>query len=304
MRTILSVAAILTALIMPSVAHAVILDQVSGSADCNGWQADVTIWFLEGSNQALLTYAVVLTDAAGAEVQRFDVTEEVPMLPGQLVTTSYTGAWNSTPGDGWQVQADFSLLDVYDGGSNATTGAFITTVDCPGSDGGTAPPPVCVQPPGWWRRHRGEWPTDHMILGDQALDGDQIMQILRRPAWGNPALLLARHVVAAKFNVLIDHSADMEDALNAADDFLAEHPPVPTRGGKRDGWRRTRMDRREVRRLAMPILWYNWSGCRGEDPQAATGPVAVDLDLMDKAFTEAESPGESVSFGTLKSLYR
>jgi hypothetical protein len=306
MRTILSVAVILTALILPCIAQAVILDKVTGSADCNAWQADVTIWFREGANNATLVQTVVLTDADGQEVQRFEETGDVPLRPGELVTFTYTGAWAETPGDGWQVAGDFRLLDNYTDGYNETVGTFTTAVACVSETGdGEAPPPSgCVQPPGWWRKHRDAWPTDQLELGDRMLEAGQIMHILKRPAWGNPAMLLARHVIAAKFNVLIDPDAGLDEALDAADAFLTEHPPLPGMDGNRRNWRRARVDRRAVRSLAMPILWYNWSGCRGEDPAAASGPVAVDLDLLDKAFDEAESPGDQVSFGAIKSMYR
>lgn len=306
MRTTLSVAAILTALILPAVAQAVILDQVTGSADCNGWQADVTIWFREGATNATLFRVVVLSDADGQEVERFEETSEAELRPGELVTIPYTGTWAETPGDGWQVTGDFRLLDNFTDGYNETTGAFTTAVVCVTDPGGEEIPPQtgCVQPPGWWRRHRDDWPTDQLMVGEQMLQASQLMHILKRPAWGNPDMLLARHLIAAKFNMMVVPDSGMDGAVAAADAYLAEHPPLPGADGNRQRWRRARVDRREVRRLAMPVLWYNWSGCRGEDPAAAAGPVALDLDLLDKALDEAASPGETVSFGALKSLYR
>lgn len=306
MRTITHAAALLIAVILPATASAVILEQVSGVADCNGWQADVRIWFRDGATDVTLTHVVVLTDADGQEVQRFEETETLELYPGELVDIPVSGTWAATPTDGWQVTGDFTLLDNFMDGNNKTSGTFTTAVVCVDESGEEEPAPTsaCVHPPGWWRSHEEAWPMDHLAIGGQELGADQIMQILEGPVRGNVLMVLARQVVAAKFNVMIDPAADMDEAIARADAFLTENPPLPGVDGNRRRWDRASVNPRLVREMAFPIIWYNGSGCTGVEATTASNVTSPDLELLDKAVADADEPGETVSFGTMKSMYR
>ena len=72
MRKITLASALLILLATPQFTSAFTLDALSGSADCNGWNANVDIVVRDGAFMGQLEYAVVLRDADGFEVQRFD----------------------------------------------------------------------------------------------------------------------------------------------------------------------------------------------------------------------------------------
>ncbi len=305
MRTTILSTILTAALILPGAASGVEFVSVAGVADCNGWSSEVQIWFRDGATSVELAYAVVLTDAGGAEVQRFDVVEPLAITPGPPVSFTFSGAFAAAPGEGSLVTAEFRLYDYFTDGFNESTAGFSADPACtPPVDDRT--PVLCTHTARWWSRHQDDWPVDELAVGADTWDARTLRHVLRRPAWGNLRLLLARQLVAAKFNAMTNPGAGMDAAIAAADDFLVDHDPFSRVRG-RDWRRRWREEARTVRDLIVPLIEFNRAGCTTEPVASAEESDLSDLDLVNKALAgepvvpQAE---ENVSFGTLKALYR
>src|SRR5206468_5454659 len=67
----------------------------------------------------------------------------------------------------------------------------------------TAPsaPTRCPHSAGFSRKHRELWPVKSLTLGTQPYSGNDLLLILSRPPKGDASILLARELIAAKFNV-------------------------------------------------------------------------------------------------------
>ena len=132
--------------------------------------------------------------------------------------------------------------------------------DDPGDDDPV--PVLCTHSARWWRNHRDQWPADELTIGGDNWDSRDLQHVLNRPAWGNVRLLLARQVIAARFNALLNHGACPEAELAAAERFLAENDPY-TRLRGRDWWRRWRQEVRKVRDLITPLIDLQPARLRG-----------------------------------------
>jgi hypothetical protein len=303
MRTIICIAALSLALISPGMALAVDFVSIDGVADCNGWRADVRVWFWDGARDVRLRYAVVLTDDAGNEVQRFTHDAAVTPIPNGFDDYVFEGSWDAQPGDGWQVNGAFTLVDIIPDLVNEINDSFATTVVCEAGSGDPETPP-CAYTSFWWRRHPEAWPAQTLTIGSVELTSSKIMWVLKRPAWGNARLLLARILIAARFNAMLNPDCGMEEAMAAADSYLTHNSPFPQYRRGRHNPRPRRPDLQALRAAAMPLIIFNTSGCP-DNPmaQAETEPVS-DLELLLKA-EEGLAPTEAdVSFGALKSMYR
>ncbi|MFN2370699.1 MAG: hypothetical protein ABR506_06015, partial [Candidatus Krumholzibacteriia bacterium] len=161
----------------------------------------------------------------------------------------------------------------------------------------------------WWRRHMDQWPADELAIGDDTWDERTLRQVLSRPAWGNLRLLLARQLIAAKFNALVNPGAGVDADIAAADAFLAENDPFSRdRGRGRNRGRTWREEAVAVRELIAPLVAFNLLGCAetAAGDGADDGGVS-DLQLVDKALAGEKVEGvvaEDVSLGTLKARYR
>lgn len=309
MRTIILCAALTALLILPGLALGVEFVSVTGSADCNAWTSDVQVWFREGATAFELSYVVVLTDAAGAEVQRFEALEQLAPVSGPPVTFTYGGAFAAPPGEGSTLSAEFHLYDYFTDGYNHLVSGFSAVPDCVPVVDDDRPAAPCTHSAAWWRRHPGQWPVDELTVGDDTWDERTLRHVLGRPAWGNLRLLLARQLIAAKFNALVNPGAGMDADIAAADAFLADHDPFSRdRGRGRNRWRNWREEAAAVRELIAPLVAFNLLGCaKTAAGDAADDGGVSDLELVDKALAGEKIEGvaeEDVSLGTLKARYR
>ncbi len=311
MRTIILSTVLAAALILPVSASAVEFVSVDGVADCNGWSSDVQIWFRTGATNVELSYVVVLTDAQGAEVQRFEATQALPITTGDPVTFTFAGQFASAPGEGYGVTGTYHLYDYFTDGFNDMIAGFLASPDCtPATNGDT--PVVCAHTARWWLRHRDQWPTNELAVGDDSWSYRQMWQVLARPAWGNLRMLLARQLVAAEFNAMMNPGAAPDDAIAAAEAFLADNDPFGRSRGRRHShfrWRNLREEAAAVADLIGPLMEFNLAGC----PDASAAVAAddrddvSDIELVNKIMMDAPDkavPEESASFGAVKSLYR
>lgn len=309
MRTIILCTALTILLILPGLALGVEFVSVAGSADCNGWTSDLEIWFREGARSVDLSYVVVLTDAAGAELQRYEAIESLPITVGPPVKFTYGGAFAAAPGAGCTLTAEFHLFDWFTDGHNEQVAGFTADPACAPPTDDDPPAALCTHTADWWRRHQEQWPVDELTIGGDTWDARALLHVLSRPAWGNPRLLLARQLIAAKFNALVNPGAGMDAAIAAADGFLAQNDPY-THNRDRNRWRTWREEATAIRELIAPLVEFNAIGCSGQPTapaDTADGGGVTDLQLVDKVLAGEPVDGvveEDVSLGTLKARYR
>ena len=305
MRTITLITALAATLILPGAVLGVEFVSVSGVADCNGWSSDVEIWFREGATHVELSYDVVLTDAQGTEMERFTAVEPLAVTVGPPVTFTLAGAFAGQPDGGCMVTAEYHLYDYFTDGFNDQVSGFTATPSCAPVDEDPVPT-LCTHSARWWRHHRDQWPADELTVGDDLWDTRTLQHVLNRPAWGNVRLLLARQVIAAKFNAMLNPGAAPEAEIAAADRFLADNDAFDRLRG-RDWWRRWLQELRKVRDLMAPLMTFNRHGCDDEPAGSPDEGGLSDLELVDKALAGEEPapvPVEDISLGALKARYR
>ena len=301
MRNIAAVTALAIGLALPGAAFAVQFWTYDLVADCNGWSSDVEIWFREGYETASLEYTALLLDAAGVEVERFTGTTAFPVGYAGFVTFTFGGEFSAPPGEGWLVTVDYTLYDYFTDGFNVFPLTLTAAPDCAGADDSDGP--VCCYTADWWRRNPDAWPATNLVVGGAELAAQDLQHILNRLAWGNPGMVLQRQLVAARFNAMLNPTADMGAAMDAADAFLGGLTAAGQGRGAVRGANRVR-DAEAVRDLIAPLVAFNGQGC-ADDPEAgltAAGPT--ELELVDKALAGAALPEEAVSLGALKARYR
>ena len=305
MRTITLVTALAATLILPGAVLGVEFVSVSGVADCNGWSSDVEIWFREGATNVELAYDVVLSDSRGIEMERFTAVEPLAVTVGPPVTFTLAGSFSGAPDDGCVVTAEYHLLDYFTDGYNDQVSGFTATPDCAPVDEDPVAA-LCTHSARWWRHHRDQWPADELTVGDDAWDTRTLQHVLNRPAWGNVRLLLARQVIAAKFNAMLNPGASPDAEIAAADRFLADNYAFDRLRG-RDWWRHWRQEARKVRDLIAPLIAFNLHGCEDEPGGTVDEGNVSDLDLVEKALAGEEPaplPEEDISLGALKARFR
>lgn len=304
MRTTALLLTLLLAVAMPASAQITEFRAFDGSADCNGWSVEATVHYWEGAMMVRLEYAVVLSDADGTEVERSEYAEWISFAAGQTVEMPLSGSWTAEPGADWQVRGDFILIDIVPDLENRDEVFFEATLDCgtgPG-DGVDPEAPRCSYPPGWYRNHPEEWPVYELELAGELCDENTIMQLLKRRNRGLIPVILARQVIAAKFNLMNNPRDDVAAAVEAADAWLKEHSPFQRFSRKYLRSRAIRRDRRVVGSLIGPIVMYNHSGC--VDAPAHPAAMADALADVDKLFADDPVAEEDVSFGAVKAMYR
>jgi hypothetical protein len=302
MRNIAAVTALALALALPGAALAVQYWTYDLVADCNGWTSNVEIWFREGYTDASISWTAVVTDAGGAEIERFTGGEAFPVGYTDFVTFTYGDVFAASPGEGWTMRVDYVLYDNFIDGHNAVPLTLTAAVICTDSGGGSEEP--CCRTADWWRRHPETWPMTSLMVGGDEFDAAMLQRVLDRPAWGNLGMLLARQLVAARFNAETNSAAGMTEAINAADAYLGD---IRIAGGGhaaprgKPAWVR---DPAAVLALITPLVEFNAMGCPSDPATGSETAGPTDLELVQKALAGTLLPEESVTFGTLKARYR
>jgi hypothetical protein len=95
--------------------------------------------------------------------------------------------------------------------------------------------------PGYWKNHPDAWPVEEITIGGVTYTRSQAIGIMRRPERGDKTYTMFRALVAAKLNVAAgNESSCIEDTIEAADEWMAEHGPAGSGvrgGGRRSPWR-------------------------------------------------------------------
>jgi len=124
-RLILSIAAL--ALVLPSLALACHVTEVTGNADCQGWSMCATVSFSGSVYEGTLNYTVHLLDDQNQEVNTFELSEVVSR-PQDSCAGEYTfcfeGQWEGTyQSNGFLVKMEADL----NGGASQ---CFQTSLSC------------------------------------------------------------------------------------------------------------------------------------------------------------------------------
>jgi hypothetical protein len=91
----------------------------------------------------------------------------------------------------------------------------------PRGDGLILDDDFCPRSPGYWTNH--PWPVDHLVIAGREVEAAELAAILRHES-SDATLILARQLVAARFNLLVGGDPHILPVVEAADAFLAEHP--------------------------------------------------------------------------------
>lgn len=312
MRNLHLPSTLLVLLLAPALAGAGTLEQLTATADCNGWYSEVTVAFAPGSQDVLLVFHVQLADSTGAELDQYHFEQwlEIPATGSAIYP--FNGTW---PTPLTQNATVVVAADVY----NARGDTFVLTGDellialtC--TAGGGTPAEPCRHGSRWWLRHRAAWPVAALELGGATYDTARLERLLRAPHRGRVGHRLAHQLAVAKLNLANGVTNDIATMVEQADAWLTVNPLLAAgphrepRGG----------DRREALRLIKDLWRWNHGDCRdgsqligdeegtGKDGLTLDfGPVSQefsadqgDYDATDKAVEE------TTSLGTLKAMYR
>lgn len=91
------------------------------------------------------------------------------------------------------------------------------------------PPPPPSNPgtgtPGYWKNHPNDWPVMELKLGNTTYGKTALLAILRTPTRGDGTYTMARALIAALLNGLIDNDTSCIDAVvDDAQAWLTQHP--------------------------------------------------------------------------------
>jgi hypothetical protein len=94
----------------------------------------------------------------------------------------------------------------------------------------------CTYTIGYWKTHPEDWPVDEIVIGTKTLSAKKAMAILWTPPKGDPRIILAHQLIAAKLNIANGADpTDVADTIAQADAWLADHEGVRCiRGPSRD----------------------------------------------------------------------
>ncbi|MCH7665622.1 MAG: hypothetical protein IH936_06825 [Acidobacteria bacterium] len=156
----------------------------------------------------------------------------------------------------------------------------------------------CPRTPGFWKNHLSDWPVDSLVLGGIDYDANELLAFLR---YGGPdaSLKLARHLVATKFNLLSGSDPLIQPAVDAADAFLAIHPPgSDPQGAAKD----------EALAIKDLLDIYNNTDCQfGQHPTTSASQVTITVEnpsgsnvtLTDCVVTDILAPDCNTTITTL-----
>ncbi len=297
MRNIKTVSALVILLALPTLASAVTLTNLDGTANCDTWSADLTIDFRANAMMARVEYAVVLQDASGAEVDRFDFSEFVDIPDVPTATLTFTGAWSTVLDGNYTVTGDFIVFDVFGDGYNTSTGSFTTDLACGEASGGDDPivPAACLYRSRFWFRNPTSWPVTSLEVGGKTMDQDELMAVLARR--GNRFLMfrLMRELISAKLNLANGGSDEIAAIVAEADIYLANRP---------QNRREARRSHRLAMRLTVALFKYNRGGCTDGGPDGVTMEFGGSFNQYDVYDSDDKASVEVMTLGTVKAMYR
>ncbi|MBN2157859.1 MAG: hypothetical protein JW807_00585 [Spirochaetes bacterium] len=77
----------------------------------------------------------------------------------------------------------------------------------------------CPRTPGYWKNHSESWPVSIMEIGGVSYTQAELIEFLKTPLSKDKNLILVKHLIAAKLN-LLSGSSFSQDILDEADSYL------------------------------------------------------------------------------------
>ena len=271
--------ALLVTALVPGLAMATHVVELTGDATCYGWTATAEVFFGSVDRDAMIDYTVTLTNLDTGEITEHTGSEALGFFEWTTVSYEYSGVWTDLCGN-FKVLGTFVMsgTDLYQ--EVTFTDEFVCICD---------EPEGCFRTPGYWKNHPDDpaWPTDGFAIGGIHYSNSELIAIMERPVKDGPTIILAHHLIAAKLNVLAgeDNIDELNDAIVAGDDLLMMYPLGTSLKGE---------DKESVLAVKDILEGYNELGCDDEDE-------VYEMDLLDKAGVYDE---ETTSWGSLKSQYR
>ncbi len=90
---------------------------------------------------------------------------------------------------------------------------------------------------GYWKTHPEAWPVQSITLGNQTYTKSQAITLLGTASSGDKSIDLAKQLIAAKLNVLIDNdSTCIASVITVADNWLRQYPVGSGVSGSSSAW--------------------------------------------------------------------
>jgi len=90
---------------------------------------------------------------------------------------------------------------------------------------------------GYWKNHPEDWPVESITLGNQTYTKTQAIALLGKASAGDKSIDLAKQLIAAKLNVIIDNdSTCISSTITAADNWLKQYPVGSGVSGSSAAW--------------------------------------------------------------------
>lgn len=313
---------LIVVLLLPALTGAATLEQLTANADCNAWSSEATILFRPGATMVLLVFSMQLADSSGAEIDRYDYEEWLPIPATETAVYPFGATWTAPLDRPATVTVTAAVYDTRGDSFGLTTDEVSLALACPVADdgGGEAPVAVCRHAARWWLHNIPQWPVESLTLGGVNHNQTQIARLLRAHHHGQIGRRLLLQLAVAKLNLANGATGNIGAEVAAADTWLATYPPE-VRSRRHEP---RQAARREALRLLRILCRWNHSGC----PQsllangAGTGNAGgngllMDFDATGAEFTGGEFTGdladydtaekagdETINLGTLKAMFR
>lgn len=261
-------------LLIAGAAHATHFESLTGTADCNGWQAEGSIYFASQVVEVTMSYVIELSQDGVVIASASDTFVVSTGTPFTHVPFTASGVWGMDLCGTYTVSGLFTMT--YPGVTETQSFSDDVVCDCPPPP--PPPPSGCFLTPGYWKNH--DWPVDSLMFAGAEMSRDDLMVILWTPVRGDATVILAHHLIAAKLNVISGADDGIQDTIDAADAFLMDNPLFSRPSGAL---------KQEATELKDTLAAYNEQGC---DEDSTGDP---DKSVMTQ---------EVQTWSNLKTLYR
>ena len=206
-----------------SAAQANSLKQIEVVADCEGFTITVTgvtykslvshvaydLMLLRAGQEGT---PILVSGTFDVPAGHFDGYQDTPPVVFQ-------GVWPTVLCGTYTTEAQLTLISYYNGElySELPYSAEGPLVDCPCDD------QWCPRTPGYWKNHPESWPVLELQIGDTIYSQDELLVMLWVPVRGNVSVILIKHLIAAKLNLLAGaDGASVANVIIQADMLLAD----------------------------------------------------------------------------------
>lgn len=262
---------VLAATLLAAPAFATHWEGFDGTADCDGWSASGQLIIGSQSTGGCMNYVITLSQD-GMIVQQ--VADCIPFGPTGPQTMGASGTWEGDLCGDYIVSGVFTITGVGDLAGDPER-SFETPVTCECDE-----PGGCTFTPGYWKNHEENWPVFDFALGGVDYVQAELDEILSRPVRGDATVILAHHLIAAMLNVWNGADDGIQGAIDAGNQFLADHGLGSHPSG---------VLKHEALAIKDELADYNELHCGEGSVMEPNKDFASD---------------ESVDWGTVKSLYR